>query len=134
MLLLLLVLVGVFVAPLLGFVVLTVTACARLENAIPVKITASGNAASHDCGLKKLVKLFTLVLFHADRATVAFDILGSIGPIKNPAPHFVALEFPTWLTRLVPRVRASRNIARHTRERCEPFHVHGNMNQASFDR
>jgi hypothetical protein len=57
MLLPLLVLVGVFVAPLLGFVERTVTACARLGNANPVKTAASGSAASHDCGFKVLLNL-----------------------------------------------------------------------------
>jgi len=63
MLLLQLVLVGVFVAPLLGFVERTVTACARLGNANPVKTAASGSAASQDCGFKELLNLFIFVLF-----------------------------------------------------------------------
>jgi hypothetical protein len=56
MLLLPLVLVGVFVAPLLGLVESTVTACAcaTLANANPARTAASGSAASHECGFNEL--------------------------------------------------------------------------------
>jgi positive regulator of sigma E activity len=84
MFLLLLVLVGVFLAPLLGFVELTITACARVGNANPVKTAASGSAASQKCGFKELLKLFIFLLFHRVTTTVDLEPGSSICPAESP--------------------------------------------------
>jgi hypothetical protein len=63
MFLLLLVLVGMFVAPLLGLVESTVVPCATLGIANPARTTASGSATSHDCGFNELPNIFKFVLF-----------------------------------------------------------------------
>jgi hypothetical protein len=61
-----LVLVGVLVAPLVGFVETTVVPCASVGSANPTKRATSGNAASEnvasrDCGFKVFPKIFIFV-------------------------------------------------------------------------
>jgi hypothetical protein len=78
MLLLALVLVGVFVAPLLGLVESTVTLCAgaTLGNANPVRTATNGSAASHDNGLSEFLSLFIFLLFQRVATKVARDLRG----------------------------------------------------------
>jgi hypothetical protein len=70
------VLVGVFVAPLLGLVESTVTPYATLGKANPARTAASGSATSHECGINLLPNPFIFTLFHTAATNVALDLRG----------------------------------------------------------